>query len=468
MQRVAVTAGVLSLCGLMPSLFTPAIFDAGRVWRDPCHAEKPQRRRPRRPRNGPVAMGPVAPVAPARPEPSSWAEVLQQMAPEESARGRFLPVAVAVRSWLQRIIIGEGLCPWAEAAMTSGALAVVCLLESDEEEVKQRLLQHGQLLGRAKPPASKSATTLALAPRCHSLRSLRRFHKICDFLDLNLDETKVQLAPFHPKWRFEGRRLPGEGDVPEPESDAANYVNRAPIPAFHFLRVSEVESAAAGHPAALKGGPEATSASVALRNALMLRKKGVSNCEEVLQSCREDGKRAVAQKLGWRRAKKDETAAAAAPEAKKEEAKAAEPAATPAATPAEAPAAAATPAETKTEAPVEKVSSGKEEKPIEQKVDEAPAATPAAEAAPAEAAPAEAAPAEAAPAEAAPAEAAPAEAAPAEAAPAEAAPAEATPAEAAPAEEAPAEAAPAEAPAEEAAPAEAAPAEETPAEAPAE
>ena len=26
------------------------------------------------------------------------------------------------------------------------------------------------------------------------------------------------------------------GDVPEPESDAANYVNRAPIPAFHFLR----------------------------------------------------------------------------------------------------------------------------------------------------------------------------------------------------------------------------------------
>ena len=61
------------------------------------------------------------------------------------------------------------------------------------------------------------------------------------------------------------------------------------------------------------------------------------------------------------------------------------------------------PCETKTEAPVEKVSSGKEEKPIEQKMYKAPPATPAAEAAPAEAAPAEAAPAEAAPAEAAPA-----------------------------------------------------------------
>ena len=43
--------------------------------------------------------------------------------------------------------------------------------------VKQRLLQHGQLLARAKPPQGASATTLAMAPRCHSLRELRRFHK---------------------------------------------------------------------------------------------------------------------------------------------------------------------------------------------------------------------------------------------------------------------------------------------------
>ncbi|CAK9016011.1 unnamed protein product [Durusdinium trenchii] len=183
----------------------------------------------------------MGPVAPAR-EPTSWSEVLQQMAPEESERGRSLPVAIAVRSWLQRFIIAEGLCPWAEAALTSGALAVVCLLESDEKAVAQRLLQHGQLLQRAKPPGSLGATTLALAPRCHGLQRLKRFHKVCDYLDLNLDETKVQLAPFHPLWRFEGRQLPGEGDVPEGRGeDAANYVNRSPVPAFHFLRPSAVE-----------------------------------------------------------------------------------------------------------------------------------------------------------------------------------------------------------------------------------
>ncbi|CAJ1449092.1 unnamed protein product [Effrenium voratum] len=41
-------------------------------------------------------------------EPQSWSEVLTQMAPEESERGRSLPVAVAVRSWLRRIVIGDG------------------------------------------------------------------------------------------------------------------------------------------------------------------------------------------------------------------------------------------------------------------------------------------------------------------------------------------------------------------------
>ncbi|CAK9016158.1 unnamed protein product [Durusdinium trenchii] len=247
-----------------------------------CRSAEPRRPGSGRPRRRP--RPPMGPVAPAR-EPTSWSEVLQQMAPEESERGRSLPVAIAVRSWLQRFIIAEGLCPWAEAALTSGALAVVCLLESDEKAVAQRLLQHGQLLQRAKPPGSLGATTLALAPRCHGLQRLKRFHKVCDYLDLNLDETKVQLAPFHPLWRFEGRQLPGEGDVPEGRGeDAANYVNRSPVPAFHFLRVKEVTAAAADHPAATQGGPEAASASVALRNALLLRKRGVQHCKEALKA----------------------------------------------------------------------------------------------------------------------------------------------------------------------------------------
>lgn len=40
------------------------------------------------------------------------------------------------------------------------------------------MLQHGQLLSRAKPPeGTTGATTLAIAPRCHQLRRLKHFDK---------------------------------------------------------------------------------------------------------------------------------------------------------------------------------------------------------------------------------------------------------------------------------------------------
>ena len=49
---------------------------------------------------------------------------------------------------------------------------------SELQEVTQRLLKHGQLLSRAKPPeGSTGATTLAIAPRCHQMRRLKNFDK---------------------------------------------------------------------------------------------------------------------------------------------------------------------------------------------------------------------------------------------------------------------------------------------------
>ena len=46
---------------------------------------------------------------------------------QESARGRSLPVAIAVRSWLQRIIIGEGLGGLGLISLgTVGTLLVCC------------------------------------------------------------------------------------------------------------------------------------------------------------------------------------------------------------------------------------------------------------------------------------------------------------------------------------------------------
>ncbi|OLP91235.1 hypothetical protein AK812_SmicGene27084 [Symbiodinium microadriaticum] len=59
------------------------------------------------------------------------------------------------------------------------------------------------------PPEGAGATTLLVAPRCE---------KLLDF--------EVQMAAFHPDFRFNGSDA----------ADCANFVGRAPYPAFHLLR----------------------------------------------------------------------------------------------------------------------------------------------------------------------------------------------------------------------------------------
>ncbi|CAJ1344865.1 unnamed protein product [Effrenium voratum] len=75
----------------------------------------------------------------------------------------------ALSTWVERVVVRQGLCPWAEGALRSGGLAVVSLEESQEEEVAAAVLAHAQLLA-AKLPAKASATTLLVAPRCEVLR----------------------------------------------------------------------------------------------------------------------------------------------------------------------------------------------------------------------------------------------------------------------------------------------------------
>lgn len=67
-----------------------------------------------------------------------------------------------------------------------------------QQEVTQRLLQHGQLLSRAKPPeGTTGATTLAIAPRCHQLRRLKYFDKASSCV---VWEVQLLLVVFRRCW----------------------------------------------------------------------------------------------------------------------------------------------------------------------------------------------------------------------------------------------------------------------------
>ncbi|CAE7242045.1 UTR2 [Symbiodinium necroappetens] len=141
--------------------------------------------------------------------------------------------ANAVEAWVRRVVVAHGLCPWADGALRQGSLAVVSLFEDEEEQVAAALVSHAQLLALQQPPEGAGATTLLVAPRCEKLLDFEGYLELCDWVEEAFSELdligKVQMAAFHPDFRFNGSDA----------ADCANFVGRAPYPAFHLLREEE-------------------------------------------------------------------------------------------------------------------------------------------------------------------------------------------------------------------------------------
>ena len=65
------------------------------------------------------------------------------------------------------------------------------------------------------------------------------FLELADGLVADLDfEGEIQIASFHPQYRFAGSSLHG----------IENFTNRAPYPLLHLLREASVEQAVASYP----------------------------------------------------------------------------------------------------------------------------------------------------------------------------------------------------------------------------
>jgi hypothetical protein len=148
-------------------------------------------------------------------------------------------VVAATRAWVERAVIGLGLCPFAAAAhyndrtrycvsqqrSTSGLLAELCT----------------ELLALQAAEVASCETTLLIHPLV-----LTDFFDYNDFLDqsdaavtaLGL-EGELQVANFHPEYRFAGTQA----------QDIENYTNRSPYPMLHLLREATISRAIASFPA---------------------------------------------------------------------------------------------------------------------------------------------------------------------------------------------------------------------------
>ncbi len=176
---------------------------------------------------------------------------------------------VATRLWVERVVIGLSLCPWASPVKDR---IRYCLERSaDPPELFTRLLAELQLLARSDP--SEVETTVLVAPNVCT-DDFDSFHAfvtdVSEFLEDEGLADHFQLVGFHPAHRFEG----DEPDAP------GNYVNRSPYPMVHVLREASVSAAVDAQPAAGTEVPRA--------NQQLLSRLGSQHLAEMLRGACDD------------------------------------------------------------------------------------------------------------------------------------------------------------------------------------
>ena len=130
----------------------------------------------------------------------------------------------ATRDWLEQVVIGLNLCPFAHREFANDRVRFAITDATTELQLLQSLESELQLLFG--DPSIE--TTLLIHPQ--ALGDFADYNQFLDLADgllvqMNL-EGIFQIASFHPDYQFDGTS-PG---------DAENYTNRSPYPTLHILR----------------------------------------------------------------------------------------------------------------------------------------------------------------------------------------------------------------------------------------
>jgi uncharacterized protein len=146
----------------------------------------------------------------------------------------------ATQAWVEQAVIGLNLCPFAKAVQIKHLVRYVC--SDSRGTAALRVALRTELQHLVDTPIDQLETTLLVHPWV-----LQDFLDYNDFLaeadallaDMGLEGT-LQIASFHPQYRFAGTRA----------DDIANATNRSPHPTLHLLREASVERAVAAFPEA--------------------------------------------------------------------------------------------------------------------------------------------------------------------------------------------------------------------------
>lgn len=145
-------------------------------------------------------------------------------------------IEAAVQSWLEGVVIGLNLCPFAHKPFRDDRVRMVVELADDYDTILERMLAELRYLECDTQESVE--TSLIVVPN-----ALLDFHEYLACLtDINVlveeqgYEGVFQIASFHPKYQFDGT---------DPD-DQSNLTNRSPFPIFHIIREASLERVLAG------------------------------------------------------------------------------------------------------------------------------------------------------------------------------------------------------------------------------
>jgi len=174
-------------------------------------------------------------------------------------------VIEATRRWVQEVVIGLNLCPFAAQPMERDTIRYrVCNPEEPDAIYRELLAEIERFVGL---PAAQAETGLFIVPQ--GLEAFDAYLELLYSADQALPEAGldgvIQLASFHPDYRFEDAAV----------DDPANYTNRSPFPMFHLIREQGMAQALECYP-----DPE----QIPERNIRTLRDIGLAGMQQRLAS----------------------------------------------------------------------------------------------------------------------------------------------------------------------------------------
>ncbi|HDM8174407.1 TPA: DUF1415 domain-containing protein [Vibrio harveyi] len=157
---------------------------------------------------------------------------------QESTNTDINAITEQVDQWLNDVVIGLNLCPFAAKPQRNKQIKIFVSEASQEEALLEDILL--QLIELSNTEPEKLETTLVVVP--NMLQDFWDYNFFIDWVEGLIKQQDwegiFQVATFHPDYCFGGA---------EPEDDE-NLTNRSPYPVFHLIREESMEKVLKHYP----------------------------------------------------------------------------------------------------------------------------------------------------------------------------------------------------------------------------